>query len=293
MSHKNLKLITRKIMILLFLVFFILYFMHFLIRIFIADRFIIPSNSMYPTLISGDRIVVNKILFGARIYTQFQFSQLNPNLKIFRMNGLREIKYNDILVYNRIVHAQQISFKINDLMCKRCVGLPGDTIRIINGKYLNNNFSGLLGSQQGLKFTGRFSDFYTSKTSLKSMPQDKHFDWTICDFGPMYIPRKNDIIKINPKTATLYKLILEWELGEKIKIDWSNDKVTTSQRTILRHKFMHNYYFMAGDNILNSVDSRYEGPIPEEFLIGIAKWILYSKSPQNGEIRWERLLKEI
>ena len=105
----------------------------------------------------------------------------------------------------------------------------------------------------------------------------------------MYIPRN----KINPKTATLYKLILEWELGEKIKIDWSNDKVTTSQRTILRHKFMHNYYFMAGDNILNSVDLRYEGPIPEEFLIGIAKWILYSKSPQNGEIRWERLLKEI
>ena len=39
----------------------------YLCRIFICDQFVIPTYSMTPTLIPGDYVLVNKILFGARI----------------------------------------------------------------------------------------------------------------------------------------------------------------------------------------------------------------------------------
>ena len=39
----------------------------FFIRTFIVQPFKIPTNSMYPTLKPGDRIFVNKFIYGARI----------------------------------------------------------------------------------------------------------------------------------------------------------------------------------------------------------------------------------
>lgn len=37
---------------------------YFCSRIFIADQFIIPTWSMAPTLVPGDRVVVNKLIMG-------------------------------------------------------------------------------------------------------------------------------------------------------------------------------------------------------------------------------------
>ena len=35
------------------------------------------------------------------------------------------------------------------------------------------------------------------------------------------------------------------------------------------YTFSKNYYFMAGDNVLNSHDSRYFGLVPEEYIVGV------------------------
>ncbi|MBP5680329.1 MAG: signal peptidase I, partial [Bacteroidales bacterium] len=35
---------------------------HYSIHIFVADQFIIPSSSMYPTLMAGDRVIVVKTI---------------------------------------------------------------------------------------------------------------------------------------------------------------------------------------------------------------------------------------
>lgn len=53
----------------------ILYGLHLLRRAFVADRFVIPSESMEPTLVPGDAVWVNKLLMGARIYTDFHFDK--------------------------------------------------------------------------------------------------------------------------------------------------------------------------------------------------------------------------
>ena len=47
------------------------------IRTFIVQPFKIPSNSMYPTLQPGDRIFVNKFIFGATVpFTDIRFPEV-------------------------------------------------------------------------------------------------------------------------------------------------------------------------------------------------------------------------
>ncbi|MFR9519115.1 MAG: S26 family signal peptidase, partial [Rikenellaceae bacterium] len=65
-------------------------FGYFAVRIYVADQFIIPTGSMQPTLIPGDRVIVNKLIAGARIYDEFDFRDGVP-MKSHRTWGLREV----------------------------------------------------------------------------------------------------------------------------------------------------------------------------------------------------------
>jgi len=94
------------------------------IRTFIAQPFKIPSSSMEPTFIPGDRIFVNKFIYGARI----------PFIGI-RFPKLREPRRGDIIVFRSPVERKKF-------LVKRLIGLPGDTLEIrkqhiwVNGKPL-------------------------------------------------------------------------------------------------------------------------------------------------------------
>lgn len=270
------KQITNKILkgvMLIPIIVITLYILHLLSRVFIADNFVIPTSSMEPTLKAGDKVVVNKLLFGARIYTDFNFTKDNYQLQAFRTKGLRDIQRNDILVFNKANHNRKIKFVINKVYCKRCVALPGDTITISAGKTKVNNFEGTLGVKQEVEKLIHTPDSLVSPKCLRAMPKDDHFYWTIRNFGPYYIPRKGDIIPINPQSATLYKVILEWETGKKLSIDWKKNRVMAGNKAITKHQFTNNYYFMMGDNVQDSDDSRYKGPIPESYIIGIVSYI--------------------
>ena len=62
----------------------LLYGTWLLMRAFLFDLFIIPTESMEPTLLPGDRVVVNKIIMGARIYSDFHFNKEGVELKSWR-----------------------------------------------------------------------------------------------------------------------------------------------------------------------------------------------------------------
>ncbi len=267
--------------------------LYLLCRICVADRFHIPTNSMHPTLMEGDNIVVNKLLFGARIYKDYNFSHRECQMQCWRVPGTRDIHYNDIIVFNRAKHKNNISFTINEVYCKRCVALPGDSISIIDGYYVNNHYCKLLGSALEQEKLRLISDSLIHPKMLRAMPKEEHFSWTIKNFGPIYMPRKGDIMKLTPYTATIYRVIVEWELGKRLDIHWDDNVVLLDGQIVKKHRFLHNYYFMAGDNVLDSYDSRYQGPVPEEYIIGVATRILYSKNEQTNQIRWERTGKKI
>lgn len=253
----------------------LIYGLWLLMRVCVFDYFTIPTDSMYPTLKSGDKVIVNKLLMGARIYTDFDFNTQGQELKSFRLKGLRRVKHNDIVVFNIPVYNDSIQFVINKNMCKRVVAVPGDSLSIVDGYYKNNNYERTLGSgimQQKLRET---PDSLLYGIVLNAYPFDETVGWKIRLLGPMYIPRKDDVINLTPNEAVIYRRILQWELGKEITWNRQINEVYADKKLIKRHVFKHNYYFCAGDNVLDSDDSRYWGLVPEEYIIGVVAKIIH------------------
>ncbi len=98
------------------------------IRSLFFQPFYIPSSSMEPTFLIGDRIFVSKYSYG---YSKHSFP-FSPN--IYNKRVLKEEpKYGDLVVF------KTPSDNRTDYI-KRLVGLPGDEIQFLNGKlYINNN----------------------------------------------------------------------------------------------------------------------------------------------------------
>ena len=233
--------------------------LHFGRRIFIAERFIIPSESMSPTLEPGDKVWVNKLLYGARIYKSFDFEDHAP-LKCFRMPGLRKIRPGDVVCFNYPFGYDKwtkIEFKINYVYCKRVVGTPGDTIGIKDGVTWNSNYNGIIGVQDNQLAIQNTPDSILWRTKfMATMPFTKPM-WTMKNFGPLYVPEKGVTIELDSVGRAIYGPVIEYETGS-----WPDDEVCS-------HTFQHDYFFAFGDNSLDSNDSRYWGFIPEEFIIGI------------------------
>jgi len=260
----------------------LLYGMWLSMRVFLVDQFIIPTESMEPTLLPGDRVIVNKTIMGARIYSDFHFHQEGIELKSWRTRGLRRLKHNDVVVFNFPKHDDKINFVINHVYAKRCIALPGDTISIANGRYVNNNYGGKLGLEFEQARLANIPDSIIAPSVLHTIPYDAEVPWTIKNMGPLYVPRKGDQILITPKEANLYRHILEWETGRVMAYD-----------SLSYHTFLHDYYYLCGDNVLNSCDARYWGFVPEEYIVGVVTHITYSINPYTGERRKERTFKHV
>jgi signal peptidase I len=92
-----------------------------LIKTFLLQAFYIPSDSMNPTLVQRDRVLVNKLSYH-----------------------FHDVHRGDIVVFKR--PPGENDPKIKDLI-KRVIGLPGDTIEgrngqiIIDGRVLNESYT--------------------------------------------------------------------------------------------------------------------------------------------------------
>lgn len=247
-----------------------------LMKIFLFDYFTVPSSSMTPTITPSSKVIVNKLTAGPRLYTAINFKRNGNELHSVRLKGTRGLRHNDIVVFNFPLHGDKISFVINHVYCKRITGLPGDTLTAVNGHLYNNNYEGLLGCEQRQRqLEGKTEEVLKRYKVYDVAPRhDRHFGWNIQNWGPLYVPRRGDIITITPREATLYRRILEWETGAKITYDWDSMAVFANGRRLTTHRFRHNYYHICGDYSLDSFDSRYWGFVPEEYIIGVVEKII-------------------
>ena len=92
------------------------------IRTFAIEPFKIPSGSMKPNLLVGDFLFVSKWDYGYSRYS-FPFGLPPFKGKIFESNPER----GDIIVF-KLPGQENINY------VKRLVGLPGETIKVVNGK---------------------------------------------------------------------------------------------------------------------------------------------------------------
>ena len=97
------------------------------IRTFLFQAFFIPSSSMEPSLLVGDRIFVSKFTYGYSKHSLPFSIPLIPNRVLFS-----EPERGDTVVFKT-----PENLKIDYI--KRLVGLPGDKLQMVNGiLYIND-----------------------------------------------------------------------------------------------------------------------------------------------------------
>jgi len=271
--------------------------------------FSIPTGSMEPTIIVGDRII----------------SQLG-----YYTN--HDMNRNDLIVFHFPGEAdKQIDEKTHYV--SRCIAIPGDSLSIINKLvYINSKpanisadlkfkfkcfTSNTLSDRARKKYNIHSYDIYLndliryennsmylidlSQSTADKLKNAKIFDsiveldfnefdptsilfpfakktshWTADDFGPLWIPKKGSTIFLDENTIEIYgQTILAYEGNRSVEFD--KDKLIINGNPVSEYTFKQNYYFTMGDSRHNSADGRMWGFVPEDHIVGKVWLLLYSK----------------
>jgi len=203
-----------------------------IIRIFFVEIFVVPTDSMSPTIRKGEKVIVNKTRFfvgipariplWGRIYHPIRFTLFSP-------------QRNNVIVFFRTEQEKNI------LYVKRIHGIPHDTLQWTDSLLRINSK------------TQRISSTWRDGTWLKNVRT------------PLIIPRSGDTIRITGTTIELYRQAIELE-GNQIHIQ--NNIVYFNGKPQNYYIVRYNYYFVIGDNSMNSYDSRFYGFVPENTIYG-------------------------
>jgi len=125
------------------------------IRAFIVQAFKIPSGSMIPTFKIGDRIFVNKFIYGARI----PFSDL-------RLPAVRQPRRGDIIVFISTEDGKK------DFV-KRLIAVEGETVEIKDGKIY---VDGKLAEEPAIRSVYYYNaGDYGKEGQATKVPRDSYF----------------------------------------------------------------------------------------------------------------------
>jgi len=147
-----------------------------IIRTFAIEPFKIPSGSMKPNLLVGDFLFVSKWNYGYSKYS-FPFGLAPFSGKIFEKNPER----GDIIVF-KLPGQENINY------VKRLLGLPGETIKVIDGEvFIKKNNSLNFEKLNQISDDFFFDDQYQEE--IKQLIEDKYKILNITDNGPLdYTP---------------------------------------------------------------------------------------------------------
>ena len=132
----------------------------------------------------------------------------------------------------------------------------------------------------------------TDAQSWGLYPHTMYTGWTRDNYGPIWIPKKGESIKLDISNIGLYeRCIKEYEKND---LEVKNGKIYINGEVANSYTFQMDYYWMMGDNRHNSADSRYWGFVPEDHIVGKPIFIWWSSDPDRGGfsgIRWNRLFR--
>ena len=262
--------------------------LHYGWRALVADTFIVPSDSMQPTLLPGDRVKVDKTVFGARLYTSLDFT--GGRMESVRTRGRRGLRRGDIVVFNYPIQAGKMGFKINYVYVKRCMALPGDSLSFADSRPVVD------GRRMALGVEAEQDRLEATPDSLLTWGALRHvlighsgLGWTIKDMGPVYVPRRGDILRLDDwRKVAVYRLAIGWETGCEPVWDEARGCCLLDGEPLPYYRFRKDYYFMCGDHAVNSRDSRYWGFVPEEYVVGVVSEVVESIDRATGRERKER-----
>lgn len=302
----------------------------------------IPYTRWFAAPIKRNDVVVFNFPAGDTVINKEEYQSEQPYYNVARMlgngdmNAGREIILSDPDQYPLIV--RPVDKQENYI--KRCTGIAGDTLQIINqivyidGKptplppYSETNYIVMTGGQQldetvmrdeydidinnGEEFqqTGVPNRYFMLLTagardkmiknglaknitpyidsSKAQFPYDPQYNWTVDNYGPIWIPKKGATLTLNSTNYPVYERVIR--NYENNKLELQNGKIFINGKESTSYTFKMDYYWMMGDNRHQSQDSRFWGFVPEDHVVGEA-WMIWM-SWKNG-VRWGRLFNKI
>lgn len=262
------------------------------LKTFVVDAFKIPTGSMKNTLLEGDFLLVNKVAYS--ISTPHQVPFFGKRLSRTELFSTGKPEFNDVIAFEIPANYYDPALEDFSVLIKRIVGLPGDTIELkdqilyINHKiYRNPSYIKL-----------NLNEIPIEKVNKNLFPYNNK--WSLENYGPIVIPKKGMEVELDPKNILLWQNAINIDHGKKV-VSVEGTVININNQPIRKYVFTKDYYFVLGDNRKNSIDSRYFGYIPEEWIIGKAFMIYWSQLPvqSNGisdyfsSIRFSRLMQSI
>ena len=249
--------------------FFPVAFIVLIVRAFIFEPFRIPSDSMMPTLLDGDFIVVNKYAYGLRLPV------LNEK---FIDTGTPQ--RGDVVVF-RYPPDPTINY------IKRLVGLPGDRVEVHDDHLIVN------GQTIELNDVGAYADGCYSGLRLSTETLGLHTHNVMSCRSPIGLTGPRDYTTLSgkppPPLACDRKQFVQDNGGGRI----CDEKAVPGTRDSNDYVFdvvPPGHYLMIGDNRDNSQDSRYWGLVPDKNLVGKATRIWFNFDTQRSNlVNWSRI----
>ncbi len=124
-------------------------------------------------------------------------------------------------------------------------------------------------------------------------PINKQTGWTTDNYGPVWIPKKGESIRLTLDNLPIYERPIRNYEGNSLAV--KDGKIYINGKEATEYTFKMDYYWMMGDNRHNSADSRFWGFVPEDHIVGKPIFIWLSLDQDrgwlDGRIRWNRLFR--
>jgi signal peptidase I len=251
-----------------------------LLKTAVVDAVRIPTRSMEGTLVPGDFVLVNKVVYGARTPDALPFTRIS--LPSLHLPGLTTPRRGDVIVFSYPGDPAELQGTHTVRLVKRCVAVPGDTV-LVAGEIVYCNGGAVPPVRPGAgernashEETGA-GEAGTAVRSLVVPARGKLLDvrGPDADFWRTLISREGHSVGVNDRGET----IIDGSVQEAYRVE-------------------QDYYFVLGDNRAESLDSRSWGLVPANRIIGKAMIVYWSVShpmadgsPESGflGIRWNRI----
>ena len=226
-----------------------------LVRSFLFEPFRIPSDSMMPTLLDGDFIVVEKFAYGLRLPI--------THTKILNTG---EPKLGDVMVFRYPLNPSEDYIK-------RVVGLPGDHV-VVRDDHITVD-----GRKIPLKVTGTYSDGCYEHMQLATEHIGLHVHQALLCPEPLWVTQ--DLPPSCPRSDAH---------GYYCGTNPPPDALPLTRPNVFDQTVPPGDYVAMGDNRDNSEDSRFWGYVPEKNLVGKATyiWFNWDVHRKGGPI-WSRI----
>jgi signal peptidase I len=141
------------------------------IRTFFFEISPVSSPSMEKSLLTGDYMYINKLSYGPRLLrtlvsipfiNQHYYSDI-ISLPYIRLFGSPDVERNDVVVFNYPME-EEYPVDHRTYFVKRCVAIPGDSLKIVDGLVFVNNT--LMDDENNLQFNYHLKSTISIDTSF-------------------------------------------------------------------------------------------------------------------------------